>query len=180
MDKFLLLVGKSGAGKDSVARKLTALYGLKQLKSFTTRPKRTPDEDCHTFVERLPTGHMVAYTKFNGFEYCATQNQVEENDIYIIDPDGVVDFMRHYRGEKDAFVVYLDVGCITRFVRMLKRGDGVRAALNRIIHDRKKFQALRNIPVVYSVRNKDVTVCAACIAKVLRLEDKNACTLYES
>ena len=171
MKKFLLLVGKSGAGKDSVASELVARYGVKQLQSYTTRPKRSPEENCHIFVKCLPNEKMVAYTKFNGFEYCATERQVDENDVYIVDPDGVLYFMEQYHGDKDPVVVYLNVGWFTRFVRMMKRGDGFAASAKRIIHDSRKFRGIKKIGNVYYVKNKHISVCVSRIAEIFGLEE---------
>lgn len=170
MKSFLLLVGKSGAGKDSVARELSERYGVNQLRSYTTRPKRNLMENCHIFLKQLPNEKMVAYTKFNGFEYCATESQVEENDIYIVDPDGVLYFMEQYHGSKDPVVVYVDVGWFTRFIRMLKRGDGLISSVQRVIHDRKKFRGLKDIDRVYYVKNRNISVCASRIAEILGWE----------
>ena len=174
MDKFLLLVGKSGSGKDTIAKILSDKYGLRQLKSYTTRPRRFTTEDTHTFVTKLPeeteTVKLIAYTEFNGFEYCATNVQVENSDIYVIDPDGVLYFMEHYCGSKKPVVVYIDMPWRKRFARMIGRKDGVFAAAKRIIHDHFKFKSLNDIPAMYATTSTSSLRNAA--AMVLGLEDR--------
>ena len=97
-DNFkLLIVGRTGSGKDYLARLLTE-EGLSQLISYTTRPKRTPDEDTHIFITKeeadsIPKADKVATTVINGYEYFATRQQVEASDIYIIDPNGLHELM---------------------------------------------------------------------------------------
>ena len=50
-DKYIvLIVGESGSGKSTICDELTKRYGLKQVESYTTRPRRSEDEDGHTFV----------------------------------------------------------------------------------------------------------------------------------
>jgi hypothetical protein len=44
---LILLCGKSGSGKTTVADLLQSKYGLKQLESYTTRPQRKADERGH-------------------------------------------------------------------------------------------------------------------------------------
>ena len=176
MDKFLLLVGKSGSGKDTIAKILSDKYGLRQLKSYTTRPRRFTTEDTHTFVTKLPeeteTVKFIAYTEFNGFEYCATNVQVENSDIYVIDPDGVLYFMEHYCGSKKPVVVYIDMPWRKRFARMIGRKDGVFAAAKRIIHDHFIFKSLNDIPAMYATTSTSSLRNAAGIAMVLGLEDR--------
>ena len=50
IDTKILLVGKSGSGKNTVQDYLVKKYGLKPLLSYTTRAKRYPEEDTHTFI----------------------------------------------------------------------------------------------------------------------------------
>ena len=49
-DKIICIVGRSGSGKTTAAEYLEELYGLKSIQSYTTRPKRKPNETGHTFV----------------------------------------------------------------------------------------------------------------------------------
>lgn len=87
-----LIVGRTGSGKDYLANKLCDTFKLVQLKSYTTRPKRTENEDTHIFINseesKLYTDR-VAETIINGYEYFATRQQVNKSDIYLIDPNGI-------------------------------------------------------------------------------------------
>ena len=89
---ILLLMGESGSGKTTIANILEQRYGLPQVKSYTTRPKRYPSENNHTFIsseEFKRMNNWVAYTHFDGHDYGTTREQVESCSVYVIDPDGV-------------------------------------------------------------------------------------------
>ena len=88
-DKYIVLVvGESGSGKSTICNLLTTRYGLKQVESYTTRPMRYEGESGHTFVndaEFDALDNMCAYTVFDGYKYGATQEQVDNADLYVID-----------------------------------------------------------------------------------------------
>ena len=88
---MLLIAGRSGAGKDHLANLLRE-RGLSVLKSYASRPKRTEDEDTHIFItpeEVADYPEKAAYTKIGEYEYFGTKEQVDDCDIYIIDPNGI-------------------------------------------------------------------------------------------
>lgn len=142
---IFLIVGESGSGKDTIVNELVRRYGMKRIDSYTTRPSRGPDDrhvfvdDYHEWLLRNPNDTVVGYTEFSGHHYWASASQVEENDLYIIDPDGVRFFRTAYTGPKSVKVVYLCVPAIVRFMRMMERGDGFISSMKRIIHDKTKF-----------------------------------------
>lgn len=140
---FILVMGKSGCGKTTEAE----LSGLPCVQSYTTRPKRFPDETGHIFVtpSEFPlASDMVAYTRFAGYEYCATHDQIENNVLYVIDPDGAIDFLFHTKTDKPIVLLYIYTHWTTRLWRMLKRGDGFKA-FKRIWHDRTKFNSISDL-----------------------------------
>lgn len=163
MDKFYLIIGESGSGKTTFARHLHRLFGLTQIQSFTTRPPRYPGEYGHTFVDSMPDmnddEYVVGYTEYNGYQYWATNKQVEENQIYVIDPDGVKFFRDHYRGGKTIITIYLHTSKITRFFRMLKRGDSITYAIQRIKYDATKFKDAKNISDIVINCEKSLAMC---------------------
>ena len=100
MKNIYLIVGCSGSGKTTITEQLEQKYGLKSIQSYTTRKPRYDGESGHTFVsdeEFDKLTDMVAYTEFAGNRYCAIAEQVENNDLYIIDPKGVDFFMKSYK-----------------------------------------------------------------------------------
>ncbi|MBQ0089751.1 MAG: AAA family ATPase [Prevotellaceae bacterium] len=166
-NNFILLMGKSGSGKTTIANELYNRYGLSSIESYTTRPPRYKGESGHTFIsdeEFDELEDMVAYTDFNGYRYCATSEQVEDNHIYIIDPAGVEYFDEHYVGNKRVIVIYLDVDDQTCFERMIQdRGMG--EASERIIHDAKAFKDADKIADV-CIENYDIN---ATVEKIIHI-----------
>ena len=144
---LILLVGKSGSGKTTIAEQLEKNYGLKMLESYTTRKPRYDGERGHIFVtqedfEKMP--NKVAHTFFDEHDYWATQEQCDESDVYVIDPDGIKTFRKIYNSPRPYKIVYLKISPIVRFWRMTKRGDGMIKAAKRIMHDYKKFGKFEN------------------------------------
>ena len=142
-DKYIvLIVGESGSGKSTICDELTKRFGLKQVKSYTTRPRRSEDEDGHTFIsdeEFNKLEGICAYTYFDGHHYCATKEQIDNSDLYIIDPYGVEYFMKTYNGRKIPMVVYIHANKRVRRKRMARRGDKEYKIRQRIAHDELAF-----------------------------------------
>lgn len=150
MKNIYLIVGASGSGKTAITEKLEELYHLKSIQSYTTRPPRYDGETGHIFVSNEEFDEltdMVAYTEFAGNRYCATAEQVESNDLYVIDPNGINFFMRSYKGKKIPKIIYIDSDLNVRYERMVKRAEekgdtflnAVDKALSRIKTDVVEF-----------------------------------------
>lgn len=146
MSKYIyLLVGASGSGKTTVVEILQQKYGWKSIDSYTTRPPRYEGERGHIFVNKALFDELtdrVGYTKFDGNEYCATADQVENSDIYIIDPDGIDYFVHNYQGNKTPIVFCLQVTDGDAMFHMSMRGDNYDAVLQRHMHDKEAFANL--------------------------------------
>lgn len=160
--RIVLVVGESGSGKDTLVNAVCKKYGYKKLISYTTRPMRNNmnDRNSHIFVtddEFSNLKNIVAYTEFDGYKYCATQEQVDQSDFYIIDCEGVKYFKEHYDGSKDIVTVHINVSKVDRFLRMKKHDDTVEA-MNRIIHDTKAFSEVDDLcDLTINNINKDMT-----------------------
>lgn len=159
---IILLAGKSGSGKSTVAEYLHKKYGYTQVLSYTTREKRGEGDNTHVFLsdeefDQIDRKDMVAYTKFAGHRYCATKEMVESANIYVIDPDGILEFKERYHGDRPYIVVYLGVTKRERFRRMLNRGDSVEMAEKRIINDDEKFSSIMDChPITIDATHKTV------------------------
>lgn len=121
------------------------------MQSYTTRPKRHPNETGHIFVQEEDfeqyKNDICAYTEFDGHKYWTTYEQIDESDLYIIDPAGVESLMLYAQNSGQSFkkfllVVRLNVSRRTCKKRMLERGDTKEDAKRRLKHDKKAFKRL--------------------------------------
>lgn len=149
MDRIFLLIGESGSGKSSIEKKLCNDYGLKSICSYTTRPIRLNNPDdiyTHTFVSQQEYDQLkdkIAETHYSGYDYCATAGQVDESDIYVIDPDGVTTLEHRYKGKKKIEKIYIFCPMSERLNRLEQR-DGFDAALQRIKTDIFAFRGIKD------------------------------------
>lgn len=153
INKIILLCGKSGSGKTTITDQLEQ-HGLSVLQSYTTRPKRSPDETGHTFVtsdEFAQLKDICAFGKFGGYEYGATREQVNQSDVYVIDAQGIEYFQKTYRGIKKPVVVYVRISPFRRLFRLLKR-DGIKKGMKRWWQDIPHFFGIQSI-AQYQVNN---------------------------
>ncbi|MCI8805758.1 MAG: hypothetical protein HFE59_07685 [Clostridiales bacterium] len=137
---ILLLIGESGSGKTTIAETLAGKFGLKVLRSYTTRPKRYENERGHIFVSErefrnLKPKDIIAYTKIGEYEYCATKQQIDDSDIYVIDLKGMRYLKNNYKGGKKTKTVYLKVSQELRKQRMMGRGDREKDIIFRLKND---------------------------------------------
>lgn len=162
-------MGESGSGKTTIADLLEQKYGLTQVRSYTTRSPRTPDECSHTFVtveEFNQLDDFVAYTFFDGNYYGATAQQIDTHNVFVVDPYGVQYFKEHYHGNKIPIVIYLSVPSKERFNRMLERGDSVLKSTMRLQHDSKVFSNALDI-ADYVIENNHVYTSVQAILNIV-------------
>ena len=84
---------------------------------------------------------------FDKYDISITAEQVENNDLYIIDPKGVDFFMESYKGSKMPKVIFISSDMTTRYERMKSRAeengseymDAVKSSLERITNDVVEF-----------------------------------------
>lgn len=90
MIKFVL-VGKSGAGKSTIAKAIEKTYGLKRCITYTARPRRKGEsKKAYHFVSeeefrKLP---IIESIEFGDALYGSTQDELEKADFIILDPEG--------------------------------------------------------------------------------------------
>ena len=84
---------------------------------------------------------------FDKYDISITAEQVENNDLYIIDPKGIDFFMESYKGNKMPKVIFISSNMTTRYERMKSRAeengseymDAVKSSLERITNDVVEF-----------------------------------------
>ncbi len=159
---IILLAGGRGAGKSTIANILNDRYDLKILPSHTTRKPRYDGETGHIFdtneeFDKIPKEAMVAYSEHYGDRYCATKDQVEDYDIYVIDMDGIRCFREAYTGPKRVYTIYLMVSEDDRKERLILRGDKSEDIEAFIKKDRDTdIEAINSGLIDLAIINKDL------------------------
>lgn len=136
---LFLFIGKSASGKTTIANMLEKREGMKQVQSYTTRPPRFEGETGHMFItdeECNELEDIVASTLYNGYWYCATLEQIDEADIYVIDVTGARELLyNHEMINRDIHIIYFDAGVHERINRMINRGSTDAQIVSRLLHD---------------------------------------------
>ena len=94
---MIYIIGRTCSGKDAVAKEMCNRYGLKQVVSYTDKPIRTDQTEGieHYFLDKYDMDYIlsykepIAYTQIGDYRYCATKEEFDNKDIYIIDPKGI-------------------------------------------------------------------------------------------
>lgn len=132
------------------------------------------DKDNHIFITEeqyhaLP--NKVATTFFNGNYYCATAEQVDNADFYIVDVEGVRTIKENYKGDKQLKVIGLTIDDKTRKERMKRRGDSTQAIKSRITNDREMFKEFYSCLDTVFV-NSDLDKCVEDIKEYIDTLEK--------
>lgn len=169
MKNLYCIVGPSGAGKTTIVEELYRRFGYKAVASYTTRPPRCEGEEGHVFVNDVQFDALtdkVAFTEFSGYRYCVTRAQLADCDLYVIDPAGVKELLRHDIG-KPVRVIGISVNPALLRERMRVRGDSEENVEKRLNHDKEAFKEMPDIA--------DVVFHNICLDKTIR----DICTYIE-
>lgn len=154
----LLVLGKSGSGKDYLVRKLVEI-GLKPSIKWTTRPMRKFEKqgitynfvDDNKFKESINNGDFLAYQVFNvtpegrdpeTWYYGITNEEFQNSQVMIITPEEFEKITPEVR--KGCFVVYLDIDRETRKRRIQGRGDKNDSVERRLDADEDDFKSFND------------------------------------
>lgn len=149
MVTVICIIGKTSTGKDTIAKYLGSKYGVSPVVSYTTRPARAGEVNGreHFFIDEdtmkriRATKDVIAYTKFNDTEYCATLSSLGTNGVksYIIDPVGYDYLIKNFGAKLDIVSLYIKASDKTIIDRALKRGDDSGAVIKRLHNESKMF-----------------------------------------
>ena len=141
--KLFCIMGETASGKDTLTKKLCEDTGMKSIVSYTTRPRRTNEGDTHIFVDdsvyEQMKDNLAAYTEINGSRYWTTIEQIYDNDIYIIDPNGLETLENLRLEDIDLCSIYINVPIDIRLERALYRGDSLEDFFSRNKSEMRQF-----------------------------------------
>ena len=174
---LILLVGKTCAGKTTLAKKLCERTGFRQLISQTTRARRNENDNDHLFVtmddylKAKVNGNIVAETEIAGNYYYATKEQLYDADVYTIDPAGL-----EYLSSADLpnlrfVVVYVVCSDEERAVRAEQRGDDKHTYRVRDFSERQQFRNfVSEEKWDYSIKNNNLAKAYSCLRWISQIE----------
>jgi guanylate kinase len=100
---IICIVGESGSGKTLMTEWIEYKYSIPMIESYTTRPKRNPEEKGHTFIsegefDKLKEEDMIAFTSWQNKRYCCLKQDVNKPIMtYILDQHGYLYLKEHFK-----------------------------------------------------------------------------------
>ena len=168
--KLFCIIGRTSSGKTSLTKAVAKRLNLKVVKSYTTRPLRPGEiekESDHYFIseEEYPNykNDIVAYTEINGYRYFTTSKELEECDMYVIDPEGYYILSNKiYSGEYlkgiKTIPIYISTPYDIAKERAAERGDDLKAWDERYDSENAQFSEFEDYLVdgsleAYAIHN---------------------------
>lgn len=154
----VILIGKTGAGKTSIAKELEKL-GYPRLITDTTRPMREGEKDgvdynfidIEQFLLNVRMKHYAEYTyfntKFGRWYYGSKISSYDEtgDKCIVLTPDGARSVLAMTNSRDDILIVYIKVRPETLSERLRKRGDDPQEARRRLLADEMDFVGAENL-----------------------------------
>jgi guanylate kinase len=184
-NKIVVLCGKSGVGKDTIAR-LIEKEGYNFIISTTTRPVRENENEGNPyyFVDRdrfrylISNNELLEYRKYNTvlngipdtWYYGIESKYIKDDEKYIgvLDIDGLKELKRIYGKRVVSFYIYVNTFDRERRVK-LRGGFDEKEWNRRFIADERDFDYDKIKIVDYKIENDDLDIALKAILK--RLED---------
>lgn len=162
MKKLFCIMGRTCAGKTSLAKAVAESFNMKVVKSYTTRPMREGENEHtsdHIFVSddemKLFQGKIAAYTEINGYKYFVTKDMIMNSDIYVIDPDGykmLTEYVKRKELKIELIPIYIDVDVADQESRYRARGNTREQFWERYKSEAEQFSKFEKEMDTYNVQ----------------------------
>ena len=161
---MIILTGASASGKTVTALGLQHKYNLKKAITSTTREMRTGEVNGvdyffytkEEFLKRKDEGKFVETTLYNNNYYGCGKDQVSDDKVIVLDPNGVHSF----KALKDKSIVTFLLTCDakTREERMILRGDYPPMIKARLQNDVRDFDksVIGKVEFEIDTKNKSI------------------------
>lgn len=184
MKIVVALIGKAGAGKDTIAKRLCQLHpNYNMIISCTTRPMREGEEDGinyyylsnEEFITHIINGDMLEVTEFNNWQYGTLKSTLKDGiNIGIFNPEGFCNLL----SEKDLKVIGFLIDCEDkiRLLRQLNREESpdVKEIIRRFSADEKDFSDpyflnAGGYSVILNNTQQDIVCCVETIQRHIEI-----------
>ena len=173
----ILVVGKTGSGKSSLIKKLCEKTGLTELRSYTTRPKRSDSDNDHIFIEveqylrAKENGEVAIDTEIAGNYYYATIEQLYAADLYTINPEALDRLLALDLPNVRFVVVYISCPDKIREERAIRRGDDKHKFRIRSHSERQEFRKfVSEEKWDYAISNLNFAKSYSCLNWISQIE----------
>ena len=161
---MIVLTGASASGKTVTALDLQKRHGLVKAITTTTREKRVGETDGveyffiskEEFQKRLSEGKFVEHSIYNGNYYGCGVDQISDNKIVVLDPNGLHSFLKLKDKNIVSFLLIADES--TRMSRMQSRGDKEANIKQRIENDVNDFSLEKIGKVDFVINTENYTI----------------------
>ena len=182
---LLVLMGKSGSGKDAITKKL----GWSRVVTYTTRPRRKGEKDGvdyhfiseEEFIQMSNDRKFVeckSYTMANGktVYYGSPKDElvdIEGDKVVILTPNGYRDYLRSVNGNHISIYIYTNR--VTIMCRLQNRGDSKAEIERRMNADDADFIGCEELAdkIVYNNRDDLIEDVVARVKKICEEWRKN-------
>lgn len=143
LTELLLIIGVSGSGKSTIAKKLCEKYSFQEIASHTTRDKRKGEKSQFDvsegerpdyifvskadFQEMVNKGEFIENVEFGGNFYGVHKSRILSGSriVLVVEPEGAKQITKFYENDSSVNLtkIHLDISLETQTNRMLDRGD---------------------------------------------------------
>ena len=161
---MIVLTGASASGKTVTALDLQKRHNLVKAITTTTREKRVGETNGveyffvtkEEFLKRLNENKFVEHSVYNGNYYGCGIDQVSDNKIVVLDPNGLHSFLK--LKDKNIVSFLLIANENTRKERMCSRGDKKENIEQRIKNDVEDFSLEKIGKVDFVINTENYTI----------------------
>ena len=175
---LLCVLGRTACGKDTLVDKLCERTGLNAIISYTTRPRRENEGNTHIFTTKeayeqmQAEGNVAAYTEIAGNLYWTTVDQLYENDVYIIDYDGLKTLKALNLPNLRLVSVFVNTPDAIREERAhsVRKDDKKKFRVRDYAEAQQFREMLKNADFDYAVSNVDFAKAYSCLRWISQIE----------
>lgn len=166
--KFVLLVGQSSSGKDSLLNEVLKVSNVNKIVSYTTRPMRANEvdgEDYHfitkeEFLNKDDIFECKTYKTNDGVWYYGVGCSCLREDIVnigVVDINGLTEFIYEF-GEENIDIFYIYASSHTRLLRSLNR-EGVKLTDSQCYEICRRYIADDNDMNIEKIKDIKNVIC---------------------
>ena len=175
--QLIALIGKAGAGKDTILKDVIRAYGLpiNSIVSYTTRPMREGETEGkeyyfiskEKFEQMINNNQMLEYVQFNDWWYgtgigCLAKDKI---NIGIFNPSGIKSLIKF--PEIDLQIYYIHTSDKQRLLRQLNREEfpDIKEIIRRYSADEEDFKDIKfdNMQILFNETERDRLKCCDII-----------------